>query len=406
MKRNLKKNGTLVFLIIILALFAGSCQTDHSEKFTVMEGRFTASFIETGELAAIRSTAITMPRINYQYGYEFKIIGMVDNGSEVKEGDTLVRLDDSSIQKYIISSQEALETERAAEKKQAVECRNSIQDLEAQLKTEQASYDLKKLQLARAEYDTPQKQKIKELEFQQATIRIEKIKRQLRMKPILNEYDQKVQRIKIKQKEADLQGAFHALKEMALTSPEDGLFQVGYNMFQYPPKDLKVGDAVYQGALVARIPDVSRMRVTSYINEADLTKVKVGGKVIIRLDALPTQAFHGKVTYINRTCTTQDKKKVFKVQVEVEESDLRLKPGMTVGCEYICYEKDKEIFAPNNCVLQENGKAYVFLDKGNNPERIEVKAGFSNSHHTQISGNIRPGQRLMPFEDFLNQKSS
>ena len=93
------------------------------------------------------------------------------------------------------------------------------------------------------------------------------------------------------------------------------------------------------------------------------------------------------------------------VIVEIEESDLRLKPGMTVSCEFICYEGDSEVFVPNECLQKEGGKSFVYVDKGGNPKKVEVQSGRSNSHHSLVSGDIRPGQNLVPFESIINQKS-
>lgn len=406
MRKTIKNPQIIRLLVGFLGIFlVCSCNTTSFENLTVMEGQFRQSFTETGDLAAIKSKAVPMPRISYQYGYEFKIVQLVSNGTHVKKGDTIAKLDDSTIHKYIITKQEALENEMAASNKQEVECKNAIQDLEAQLKSEQAINSLNKLKLERAQFDTDQKRKIKELEFQKGTIRLNKLERKLKMKPIMNGYDQKIQRIKILQKEADLKGASEALERMVIISPEDGLFQVGYSMFQYPPRDLQVGDAVYQGALIARIPDITRMRVNTHVNEADYMKIHLGTKVIVRLDALPSVAFHGVVTYINKICLPRDKEKVFKVQVEIEESDLRLKPGMTMSCEFIRYEDEKKLYVPNKCLLKENGHAYVFINKGSKPKRVEVVAGPSNNNHTVISGNVRPGQKLIPFETILKQKS-
>jgi multidrug efflux pump subunit AcrA (membrane-fusion protein) len=393
-------------LLILLAILAFGCRNQSSE-FTVMKGPFRQSFTETGELEAISSVAIMVPRIRWEYGYEYKIIDMVDNGKMVKVGDTVIRLDPSTIQKVIISKEEALENEKAAVKKQQVQMDNNIQELQAQLRTEQAMYDLKKLELERSKFDTENKRKIKDLEFRQATIRMEKIKRQLKRKPIMDNYDFKVQKIKELQVQADLEGAKQVLDQLTLTCPKDGLFQAGNNPYNWPPRMLKVGDRAYIGSMIAKIPDIYHMKVRSMVNEADFTKVSGGMKVLVRLDALPDVAFHGKVTDISRICVTNvDKKKVFKVVVEIEESDLRLKPGMTVSCEYISSETDNALYVPNNCLLREGGKYFVYLKNGGTPDKKEVNAGPSNSHHTLIRGGLEPGVPLVPFETVLNKKSS
>jgi hypothetical protein len=72
-------------------------------------------------------------------------------------------------------------------------------------------YDLKKLEVERSRFDTENKRRIKELEFQQATIRMEKIKRQIAQKPIMDNYDLRIQKIKEQQVEAELHGAREVL---------------------------------------------------------------------------------------------------------------------------------------------------------------------------------------------------
>ncbi len=89
--------------------------------------------------------------------------------------------------------------------------------------------------------------------------------------------------------------------------------------------------------------------------------------VIVRLDALPSVPFHGKISKIGKVCIPQDEKKVFLTEVLISETDLRLKPGMTVSCEYITYEGENEIYVPNNCILEENKHFYLFIqEKGKN----------------------------------------
>jgi len=79
---------------------------------------------------------------------------------------------------------------------------------------------------------------------------------------------------------------------------------------------------------------------------------------------------------------------------------------MTVSCEYLCFETDNALYVPNNCLLKEEGKSYVFLKNGGSPKKILVEAGPSNSHHTLIHGSLKPGEPLVPFNEVLNEKKS
>lgn len=403
--KKILKTSIVALCISLFFLWQGCDKPPTRGDLTVLKGSFTQSFIETGSLSAILSAPILMPRMDYRFGYEFKIIDMLENGTYVKEGDTLIKLDDAPIQKFILTQQEALDRELAAAKRQAIMSKNAIQELQARLKSEEASFKLKKLSMERVRFEPKQKQRIKALEFRQAEIRIKKLNRQLRIKPILNAYDTRTQQIKVSQKEAQLKKAVKALDNMIITSPKDGLFEIGSNPMNYPPKDLKIGDQVYQNFLIAKIPNVDKMEVNSFVNEADFTKVQIGSKVNIRLDALPDVRFKGLITNIGKSCVTRDKNKVFKVKVVIETSDSRLRPGMTVSCEYICYHADEAIFVPNQCVLKENGQAFIFLAKGGKTRKVEVSAGLSNSHHTLITGDVEAGQQLIPFEEVLKSNS-
>ncbi|MCK9411505.1 MAG: HlyD family efflux transporter periplasmic adaptor subunit [Prolixibacteraceae bacterium] len=375
-----------------------SCGSGTSGDYTIMKGSFRQSVIEAGELEAIHAANIMMPRIAYQYGYQFKIIGLAEHGKIVHKGDSIVKLDPSSIYKYILEGEDKLENELAAANKQTVQSEENIQALKAQMKNEQASYDLEKLELDRSKFDTDAKRRIKELKFQQATVRLKKAKRKLELTYILEKHDQLVQKIRVIQRKSDLRSAKENLKQFLIKSPCDGIFQVSMNIFTNNPQNWRLGDTPYQGQMIASIPDINRMKVKTYINEAEFNKVKPGMKVIVRLDALPAVPFNGFIKEISKICFAREKEKVFKVVVEISESDLRLKPGMTVSCEYILYESDKELFVPNNCLFKDKGHAYIFLKRAGSSRMVEVKSGPSNTNHTIISGDIKPGQKVLPFE--------
>ena len=399
------KFRTSSILFLVLTSLSSSCDKNTNEIFTVMSGSFRQSIKQVGELEAVKASFIPMPSIDWQYGYQFKIIGLADHGKIVHKGDSILKLDPTSVYKFIIEREDMLENELADAKKQVVQSENNIQELNAQFKSEQAAYDLKKLEVDRSKFDSDVKKRIKELEFQQETIKLNKVKRNLDLKPKLDDYDRRIQRIKVAQRQNELNNAKEALKLFLLKSPLDGIFQVAVNEWTDNPQMWKVGDTPYQGQILASIPDVTRMKVKTYINESDVKRVHQGMKVIVRLDALPSVPFNGSITEISKVCVARDKEKVFNIVVGIDESDLRLKPGMTVNCEYILYESEKNMFVPNNCLLKERGHSYIFLKKGGSVRKLEVQAGAVNINHTVITGEVKPGQKLVPFNDVLNSKN-
>jgi HlyD family secretion protein len=391
--------------VLVLSILLNSCSKGRIDEFTVKSGPFRQSVTEPGELDAIKASFIMMPRIAYQYGSQFKIVGLADHGKVVHKGDSVVKLDQSSVYKYILDRVDMLDNELASAKKQEVQSENNIQALKAQLKNGQSAWDLKKLEVETSKFDTKIQQKIKELMFQQESIRLNNVKRKLALRPVLDNYDREIQGIKVIQRQAELTNAKETLKQFLIRAPLDGTFQVSTNRNYQNPQNWKIGDSPYTGYIIASIPDISRMKVKTFINEAEFRKVKMGMNVIVRLDALPSVPFKGTIKEISKICFTRDREKVFNITVEVLESDQRLRPGMTVSCEYLLYESDNDLFLPNNCLLKVNGHSYIFLKKGRRTIKTEVETGVANSNYTIIKGAVKAGQRLVPIDEILNPKN-
>jgi multidrug efflux pump subunit AcrA (membrane-fusion protein) len=188
---------------------------------------------------------------------------------------------------------------------------------------------------------------------------------------------------------------------MTVYSPLDGIFVIQENWRTGQP--IKVGDDVYLGNPVAKIPDIQTMKVNGIILENDISKIKTGQNVIVRLDALPSVPFHGKISNIGKVCIEQDDKKVFLTDILISEADSRLKPGMTVSCECITYEGADETYVPNNCILEENKHFYLFVRKRGKIRKTEVKTGPSNNMYTIVSGDMKSGQALELPENILTE---
>ncbi|MCU0363350.1 MAG: efflux RND transporter periplasmic adaptor subunit [Bacteroidales bacterium] len=82
---------------------------------------------------------------------------------------------------------------------------------------------------------------------------------------------------------------------------------------------------------------------------------------------------------------------------------MRLKPGMTVSCEYITWESDDAMYVPNSCILEENRHFYVYARKRGKLKKTEVVPGPSNNSFTVVGGDVNAGQELvLPSEILTN----
>lgn len=330
----MKKRFIFTFgLFLILAYTSCSKISDNTSAKTDAEGG--NKIVETGELAAVDSRSFVLPRYGRNW-YQMKIIGILKHGTVVKAGDSIIQLDPTEIKKYIIDRESELETQKAAFQKLLVDQSNRRSDLESNMKNETASFNLKKLELESSRFESDKTKKIKQLEFDQAKINFEKVKKVYELNKIGESSDLKIQRIRVERLKSEIKSAYDLLPKLVIRTPISGIFQVGVN--RRTREMLKVGDEIYPGTNMGNVPDLTWMKVNTTVSENDFLKIQQGQKVLIRLDALPKVSFDGEVAYISKLCRLKEEKskqKVFDVEVKILKPDERLKPGMTVSCEFI-----------------------------------------------------------------------
>lgn len=102
-------------------------------------------------------------------------------------------------------------------------------------------------------------------------------------------------------------------------------------------KPVEEGELIGTGTTVATISRLEKMNLMIYVSEAELGKVKLGGAANVVIDTYPDKNFPGKVIYISPIAeftpkniqTKEDRTKlVFGVKLEVENNDGTLKSGM------------------------------------------------------------------------------
>ncbi|MDD8025761.1 MAG: efflux RND transporter periplasmic adaptor subunit [Acidobacteriota bacterium] len=100
---------------------------------------------------------------------------------------------------------------------------------------------------------------------------------------------------------------------------------------------VEAGELVAAGAAVAVVSDLDRVHVMIYVTEAELARVKLGGRADVAIDGLPGRAFAGTIVYISPEAeftpkniqTREDRVKlVFGVKIEIDNPEGLLKPGL------------------------------------------------------------------------------
>jgi HlyD family secretion protein len=257
----------------------------------------------------------------------------VDEGSYVTKGDTLLTFDDID---YQIQLRQQLANKEAAEAQYelAIEGsrREDIAYAEATFKNAEADYkrmkDLLALQsITQKQYDDALARYIT------AQQTYEKVSRGSRPAEI------RAARARRDQTAAQVDQLRKKVSDCRVLAPTNGTVTL---------RAVEPGELVTMGSNLLRITNLERVKLTLYVGEDELGKVKLGQQAKIRVDSYPDKVYNGKVVYISPVAeftpknvqTKEERTKlVFGVKIEADNLDGALKPGMPADAEILLMTK-------------------------------------------------------------------
>jgi HlyD family secretion protein len=159
----------------------------------------------------------------------------------------------------------------------------------------------------------------------------------------------------------------------------------------------QVGDQVWANQPLVILPDVSRMEVETRVRETDVHKVERNQKVSVRVEAYPDLRLTGSVSLVGTLAQEEKERrgtKFFSVRVQVQQSEPRLRPGMTARVEIEVEERKRALYVPLEAVFERDGRSVVFLP-GRTPLPREVVLGPSNDDFVVIEKGLARGERVL-----------
>lgn len=389
----------VILPIALIAILSGAyffTQQDTSTaqsnviKKTLERGDFIVKATATGELKAKRSEKIRGPQGLRQANiYQLTISDLVPEGTIVKEGDYVGKLDRSELDtklKDIQTEIEKIETQLAQTK---IDTAIELRGIRDQLINMNFSKKEKGLEVEQSKYEAP-------MVIQKVEIELQKIERDY--KQLLSKYDL----TKIKS-EAQISEINATLKQNQ--SKRDRYMKLGAELTIKAPKP---GMVIYHRSwngkiatgsqvsvwnpIVAELPDLTDMISKTFVNEVDISRVKKGQEVKIQVDAFPDKEYTGtviQVANIGEQLRNYDAK-VFEVTVQVNEMDSILRPAMTTSNEIVTDIYNNALSIPMEA-LHSDSLSYVFVERDGKVVKQEVIPGISNNDEVMIDHGMAEG---------------
>lgn len=197
------------------------------------------------------------------------------------------------------------------------------------------------------------------------------------------------------QAERKLQQMTDVLKQFTVQAPKAGMVIYKRNW-----DGNKMGIGATMNAwenIVAELPDLSEMMSKTYINEIDISKVKVGQQVQLGIDAFPEKKFTGKVIEVANIGEQlqSSNAKVYEVRIVVNEFDSILRPAMTTKNKILTSVVDSVLFIPIEAIFNNDSVTFVYKKDGGSATRQQVIVGQSNENEIIIKAGLNAQEEVL-----------
>ena len=137
-------------------------------------------------------------------------------------------------------------------------------------------------------------------------------------------------------------------------------------------RSVDVGQTVQSNYSVATLftiaGDLSQMEIEAAISEADIGNVESGQSVTFTVDAFPGRTFQGKVRQVRNNSTIANNVVTYPTIISADNSDLRLRPGMTANIIIATTRRTNVLRLPNSALRFKPPEGATVLAAAASPE--------------------------------------
>ncbi|HEV7571640.1 MAG TPA: efflux RND transporter periplasmic adaptor subunit [Thermoanaerobaculia bacterium] len=183
------------------------------------------------------------------------------------------------------------------------------------------------------------------------------------------------------------------------------------------------------GSVIAVIADLSEILVEADVGETEITGIRLNEPSKVHVDAIPDKEYNGHVAEIGSSAAlkqgTGAGMRYFKVKVQFDDADERLRPGMTAQVSIVTTTSGSALSVPIQSVVErvppslaksksgtddEDANApkskYVFVVKDGKVKMTEVKTGVSDTTHVALVSGVSKNDQIVtgPFRTLKKLK--
>lgn len=166
-------------------------------------------------------------------------------------------------------------------------------------------------------------------------------------------------------------------------------------------------DSGREGATLLELADLSRLRVEASTNEIDVAALRLEQPVEITFESVPDAKASGRITFIapaaakaaNTSGGSGNNAREFPIQIEIEESHPRVRPGMTARVHIETAAAKGALSVEHTAVFNdhESGEWFVFVraaDHQGEPAKTKVELGVRDLSFVELKSGVSEGVEI------------
>ena len=169
-----------------------------------------------------------------------------------------------------------------------------------------------------------------------------------------------------------------------IRAPIDGVVSERY---------VKLGNTIEVGEPLFRVTSLDPLVAYLFVPEREYRRIAPGQAVTIDIDALAGEPVLASVTRVSPIVDPDTG--TFKITVEIEDSERRIKPGMFGRLSVVYDKRENALKIPRSALIEDAGSTSVFVVEDGVAISKPVETGYSDRGMVEIVGGIVDGEQIV-----------
>lgn len=401
--RQLSMRGKV--MVIALVLVAGSGVVLGAARYRqraptiptieMKRAEFLDSLQLRGDVKASKSITISAPA---EAG-DIEILKIIPDGTVVKQGDVVVEFDKTKTEQDLALYRSTLKSSQA-EIEQAKAQTRLVEEAD-QTALMKARYDVEAAKL-----DASKQEIVSRIDGEEAKLKLADAEQRLHEAEEKLKADKALNRSSIEGKDHasakavyDVHRAEQSLTLMKLKAPSAGMISILQHWRNDGMTQFKAGDRAWPGAGLAELPEPSSLQISARVDETERGRLALNQAVDVQFDAIPDRQLTGHVERISTIADLDFSEgwpfpRNFIMEVVLDQTDPRLKPGMTAQLTVVVDRIPNALAVPVQAVFQKSGRDVVYVWRGTQFEERAVEFGKRSGDRVLVAKGLSPGERV------------